>query len=102
MLPASLDIALDMALDTMARDMVIEGLEHFPVLGSAELDMLEPLRNQMTYSQLMNVITKIDLQSVELETLLAWQQAFENRGRDPLGLDLDEFLDSLLEGAVEV
>ena len=102
MLPASLDIALDMALDTMARDMVIEGLEYFPVLGSAELDMLEPLRNQMTYSQLMNVITKIDLQSVEQETVLAWQQTFENRRRDPLGLDLDEFLDSLLEGAVEV
>ena len=98
MLPASLDIALDMALDTMARDMVIEGLEHFPVLGSAELDMLEPLRNQMTYSQLMNVITKIDLQSVEQETVLAWQQTFENRRQDPLGLDLDEFLDSLLEG----
>ena len=98
MLPATLDIALDKALDTMARDMAIEGLEHFPVLGSAELDMLEPLRDQMTYSQLLDVITKIDLQSVEQETVLAWQQAFENRRRDPLGLDLDEFLDSLLEG----
>ena len=70
-LPASLDIALDMALDTMARDMALEGLEHFPVLGRAELDMLEPLRDQMTYSQLMDVITKINLQSVELETVTA-------------------------------
>ena len=101
-LPASLDIAIDMALDTMARDVALEGLEHFPVLGSAELDMLEPLRDQMTYSQLMDVMTKINLQSVEQETVLAWQQTFENRRRDPLGLDLDEFLDSLLEGAVEV
>ena len=89
MLPAT-DIAIDMA---------IEELEHFPVLGSAELDMLEPLRDQMTYPQLMNVITKINLQSVELETVLVWQQAFENRRRDPLGLDLDELLDSLPEGA---
>ena len=58
MLPTTLDIALDIALDTMARDMPTE----------------------------------------ELETVFAWQQAFENRRRDPLGLDLDEFLDSLLEG----
>ena len=99
MLPASVDIAIDMALDTMARDVAIEGLEHFPVLGSAELEMLEPWRDQMTYSQLMNVITKIDLQSVKLETLVAWQQTFENRSRDHLGLDLDELLDSLLEEA---
>ena len=102
MLPATQDIAIDMALEDMARDMAIEELEHFPVLGSAELDMLEPWRDQMTYSQLMDVITKINLQSVEPETVTAWQQAFENRRRDPLGLDLDEFLDSLLEGAVEV
>ena len=102
MLPASVDIALDMALDTMARDMAIEELEHFPVLGSAELDILEPLRDQMTYPQLMDVITKINLQSVEPETVTAWQQTFENRRRANLGLDLDEFLDSLLEGAVEV
>ena len=40
MLPASVDIALDMALNTMARDMAVEELEHFPVLGSTELDML--------------------------------------------------------------
>ena len=53
----------------------------------------------MTYSQLMNVMTKINLQSVEQETVTAWQQAFENRGRDPLGLNLDELLDSLLEEA---
>ena len=46
-----------------------------------------------------NVMTKIHLQSVKQETVLAWQQTFENRRRDPLGLDLDEFLDSLLEGA---
>ena len=89
MLPAT-DIAIDMA---------IEELEHFPVLGSAELDMLEPLRDQMTYPQLMNVITKVDLQSVELETVLAWQQAFEKRRRDPISLVLDELLDSSLEGA---
>ena len=82
-------------------DMAIEELEYFPVLGSAELDMLEPLRDQMTYSQLMNVMTKIDLQGVELETVLAWQQTFENRRRDPIGLDLDEFLDSSLEGAYD-
>ena len=49
----------------------------------------------------MDVMTKINLQSVELETVTAWRQAFENRRRDPLGLDLDEFLDSLLEGDVE-
>ena len=102
MLPASLDIALDMALDTMARDVAIEELEHFPVLGRAELDMLEPWRDQMTYSQLMDVIAKINLQSVELETVVIWQQTFERRRRDHLGLDLDEFLDSLLEGAVEL
>ena len=100
MLPASLDVALDMALDTMARDMAmemaIEELEHFTVLGSAELDILEPLRDQMTYSQLMAVITKIDLQSVEPETVLAWRQVFEIRRRGHFGLDLDEFLDSLL------
>ena len=101
MLPASLDIALDMALDTMARDMAIAELEHFTVLGGAELDMLEPWRDQMTYSQLMNVMTKINLQSVEPETVTAWQQTFENRRRDHLGLDLDEFLDSMLEGGVE-
>lgn len=101
-LPPTQDIAIDMALENMARDMAIEGLEHFPVLGSAELAMLEPWRDRMTYSQLMNVMTKINLQSVELETLHAWQQTLENRRRDPLGLDLDEFLDSLLEGSVEV
>ena len=100
MLPATQDVAIDMTLDTMARDMAIEEeLEYFPVLGSAELAMLEPWRDQMTYSQLMNVMTKINLQSVEQETVTAWQQAFENRRRDPLGLDLDEFLDSLLEEA---
>ena len=95
-----LDMALDMALDATLK-VAVEELEHFPVLGSAELDMLEPLRDQMTYSQLMNVMTKIDLQSVEQETVTAWQQTFENRTRDPLGLDLDEFLDSLLEGAAD-
>ena len=62
------DMALDMALDA-ALKVTIEELEHFPVLGSAELDMLEPLRDQMTYTQLMNVMTKINLQSVELETV---------------------------------
>ena len=97
MASATQDMDLDRTLE-----IAIEELEHFPVLGSAELDMLEPLRDQMTYSQLMNVMTKINLQSVEQETVLAWQQTFENRRRDPLGLDLDEFLDSLLEGAVEV
>ena len=76
----------------------IEELEHFPVLGSAELDMLEPFRDQMTYSQLMNVTAKINLQSVEMDTLLAWQQALEKR-RDPPGLDLDELFDSSLEEA---
>ena len=102
MLPAT-DIAIDMALDTMARDMALEELEHFPVLGRAELDLLEPWRDQMTYRQLMDVITKIDLQSVDLEAILAWQLTFESRTRDNLGLDLDEFLDALLEeGAVEV
>ena len=98
MLPAT-DIAIDMALDIMALDMAIEELEHFPVLGRAELDLLEPWRDQMTYSQLMDVLTKINLQSVELETVLIWKQTFENRRRDNLGLDLDELLDSLLEGA---
>ena len=98
-LPPTQDIAIDMALENMARDVVIEGLGHFPVLGSAELAMLEPWRDQMTYSQLMNVMTKINLQSVEPETVLAWQQAFENRRRDHLGSDLDELLDSSLEGA---
>ena len=100
MVPTTLDMALDMALD-LAFDIAIETLERFPVLGRAELNMLEPWRDQLTHPQLMNVITKIDLQSVELETVLAWQQAFENRRRDPLGLDLDldELLDSLLERA---
>ena len=120
MLPSSLDIALYMALGTMARHMAIEeelelfpvlgsvelniwlGLivrYHYPVLGSVELEILEPWRDQMTYSQLRAVIANIDLQSVELETVLAWQETLENRRRDNLGLDLDEFLDSLLEGA---
>ena len=94
MVPTTPDVALDMAFD-----IAIEELEHFPVLGRAELDMLEPLRDQMTYPQLMNVMTKIDLQSVELETVLAWQQACENRRRDPIDLELDELLDSSLEGA---
>ena len=98
MTPATQDIDLGMAIDT-ALELAIEELEHFPVLGSVELDMLEPLRDQMTYSQLMNVMAKINLQSVEPETVTAWQQTFENRRRDILGLDLDEFLDSLLEGA---
>ena len=40
MLPASVDNALDMALNSMARDMAVEELEHFLVLGSTELDML--------------------------------------------------------------
>ena len=102
MLTATQDIAIDMALEDMARDMAIEGLEHFPVLGSVELDILEPLRDRMTYSQLMDVMTRIDLQSVEQATVLTWQQTFENRSRDPHGLDLDKFLDSLLEGAEEV
>ena len=101
MLPAT-DIAIDMALDAMARDMAIEELEHFPVLGRAELDILEPWRDQMTYPQLMDVITKINLQSVGSEIVTAWQQTFENRRMDNPGLDLDEFLDSLLEGAIEV
>ena len=79
-------------------DMAIEELEYFPVLGRAELDMLEPLRDQMTYSQLMNVMTKIDLQSIALETVLTRQQTFGKRRRDHLGLDLNDFLDSLLEG----
>ena len=120
MLPSSLDIALYMALGTMARHMAIEEeLEHFPVLGSVELniwlglivryhnpvlgsvelEILEPWRDQMTYSQLRTVINNIDLQSVEHETVLAWQETLENRRSDNLGLDLDEFLDSLLEGA---
>ena len=98
MAPATQNMTLNTLLDA-ALEIAIEDLEHFPVLGSAELDMLEPFRDQMTYSQWMNVMTKINLQSVKPETLLAWQQAFENRRRDPLGLDLDEFLDSLLEGA---
>ena len=98
MVPATQNMTLNTLLDA-ALKVAIEELEHFPVLGSAELDMLEPLRDQMTYSQLMNVMTKINLQSVEPETVTGWQQTFENRRRDPLGLDLDEFLDSLLEGA---
>ena len=40
-----------------------------------------------------------DMATEELETVFACQQMFENRRRDPLGFDLDEFLDSLLEGA---
>ena len=47
----------------------------------------------------MNVITKINLQSVKQETVLVWQQAFENRRRDPIGLDLDKLLAYLPEGA---
>ena len=86
---ADLDMALVMALDA-ALEVAIEELEHFSVLGSAELDILEPLRDHMTYSQLRNVITKIDLLSVDLETVLAWQEALENRRRDPLGLGLEE------------
>ena len=86
---ADLDMAVVMALDA-ALEVAIEELEHFSVLGSAELDILEPLRDHMTYSQLRNVITKIDLLSVDLETVLAWQQALENRRRDPLGLGLEE------------
>ena len=86
---ADLDMAVVIALDA-ALEVAIEELEHFSVLGSAELDILEPLRDHMTYSQLRNVITKIDLLSVDLETVLAWQQALENRRRDPLGLGLEE------------
>ena len=86
---ADLDMAVVMALDA-ALEVAIEELEHFSVLGSAELDILEPLRDQMTYSQLRDVITKIDFLSVDLETVLAWQQALENRRRDPLGLGLEE------------
>ena len=84
-----LDMAVVMALDA-ALEVAIDELEHFSVLGSAELYVLEPLRDHMTYSQLWNVITKIDLLSVDLETVLAWQQALENRRRDPLGLGLEE------------
>ena len=98
MAPATQNMTLNTLLDA-ALKVAIEELEHFPVLGSAELDMLEPLRDQMTYSQLMNVMTKINLQSVGRETVLAWQQAFENRRRDHLSSDLDELLDSSLEGA---
>ena len=83
------DMAVVMALDA-ALEVAIAELEHFSVLGRAELDILEPLREHMTYSQLRNVITKIDLLSVDLETVLAWQQALENRRRDPLGLGLEE------------
>ena len=103
MAPATQNMTLNTLLDA-ALKIAIEELEHFSVLGSAELDMLEPWRDQMTYSQLMDVVTKINLQSVELEKVLTWQQTFENRRREHLGLDLDEFLDSFLEGegAVEV
>ena len=88
-LDTDLDMAVVMALDA-ALEVAIEELEHFSVLGSAELYILEPLRDHMTYSQLRNVVTKIDLLSVDLETVLAWQQALENRRRDPLGLGLEE------------
>ena len=86
---ADLDMAVVMALDA-ALEVAIEELEHFSVLGSAELAMLEPLRDHMTYSQLRDVITKIDFLSVDLDTVLAWQQALDNRIRDPLGLGLEE------------
>ena len=67
-------------------------LARFRVLGSAELGLLAPWRDQMTYSQLIAVITKMSLPSTDLETELVWRVALESKRRDPLGLNFEDAL----------
>ena len=76
-------------------EIAIKELECFRVLGIAELDMLEPWRDHMTYPQLTSVITKMNPHSVDLETELAWRAAQENKKRDSLELDLDQLFGHL-------
>ncbi|USE33991.1 hypothetical protein [Endozoicomonas sp. SCSIO W0465] len=65
-------------------------LNCFQVLGNAELEILEPYRGRMTTTQLTNVLEKIDHHDVNEQTHNAWLIAFENRKKDPLGLnDID-------------
>ena len=62
--------------------------------------MLELWRDQMTHPQLVDVLLPKSIFKAE-----SWRQyspgniLSENRRSDNLGLDLDEFLDSFLQGA---
>ena len=80
-------------------EIAIQELERFHVLERDELEMLAPWRDRMTYTQLKNVIDKMNLDTVDLETELAWRIAFESKAREHLDLSLDELLEPLLEGA---
>ena len=70
-------------------------LRRFGVLGRAELDMLEPWRDQMSYSQLVSVMTKMNLRSVDPQTELAWRVCLESKRRDPLEMGFDELPEQL-------
>ena len=55
--------------------------------------MLAPWREQMTYPQLATVIVKMNLQSVDPETELAWRVAIDSKSLIGLELGLDESFD---------
>ena len=80
-------------------EIAIQELERFHVLESVELEMLEPWRDLMAYTQLKSVIDKMNLDTVDLETGLAWRIAFESRARDHFDSSLDDLLEPSLEGA---
>ena len=67
-------------------DAAMEALDRFPVLGIAELELLEPHRSQMTYIELSTAISKMSY-AVDSETRKEWNEASEKRIRDPLGLN---------------
>ena len=80
-------------------EIAIQDLERFHVLESVELEMLEPWRDLMAYTQLKSVIDKMNLDTVDLKTGLAWRIAFESRARDHFESSLDDLLEPSLEGA---
>uniref|UniRef100_UPI0021484A06 hypothetical protein n=1 Tax=Endozoicomonas sp. ONNA2 TaxID=2828741 RepID=UPI0021484A06 len=70
--------------DNLATAMA--ALDRFAVLGEAELEMLQPYRDQMTPKQLASVIDKM-YHCVDVVTQLDWLTAYEKRRIDPLGLN---------------
>ncbi|MGO0305445.1 hypothetical protein ACTL6P_02370 [Endozoicomonas acroporae] len=61
-------------------------LDHFQVLGEAELEILQPYRDQMTPIQLASVIDKM-CHRIDAVTLLDWHTTYEKKRKDPLGLN---------------
>ncbi|MGI2028746.1 hypothetical protein [Endozoicomonas acroporae] len=61
-------------------------LDHFQVLGEAELEILQPYRDQMTPIQLASVIDKM-CHRIDAVTLLDLLTTYEKKRKDPLGLN---------------